>query len=167
MPKTWTTLALTGLLATSLSACGSGGSDNGAADTAPSAKYYSELALPSVKPEGLTYVKVEEFADPKTDGQRVQLVFTRDTVYVCSRPKGGTPAGGTQCPYPGKKVFRQIDRGAKGVTVYAVDRSDVGIKAKGESKEGRDQALQRMKNVESTTTPTWFVRMLKNQERVS
>ena len=65
-----------------------------------SEKYYAGLALPAEEPEGLTAVRVEQLAHPERDGQRVMLMFGRDTVYVCSRPISGQVKGATKCPYP-------------------------------------------------------------------
>ena len=66
-------------------------------------KYYAGLALPAEEPEGLTAVRVEQLAHPERDGQRVMLMFGRDTVYVCSRPISGQVKGATKCPYPSKQ----------------------------------------------------------------
>ena len=74
-------------------------------------KYYAGLALPAEEPEGLTAVRVEQLAHPERDGQRVMLMFGRDTVYVCSRPISGQVKGATKCPYPSKQSLLTADVG--------------------------------------------------------
>lgn len=134
----------------------------------PRTAYYDQLALPSSKPAGLSAVRVEEFADPGTDGQRVQLVFVGEagsnTVYVCSRPTSGQTIGATRCPYPGKTVLRVIDS-ADVQTVYALDVQDAQTRAKGGSASARRTIAAALGHVDTGEAPGWFVQMARQEAR--
>lgn len=149
-----------------LAGCGeTGRSGNGAIDVAPSTKYYSDIQLPTHRPEGLTYIKVQQLSHAKQVGQQVQLVFARDTIYVCSRPKEPSSLPKQECPSSRKTAVQRIKTKGDGVTVYAVDNSKTGENSKGGSVGARLRAIKNMRLTDTTTTPKWFATMLRSQER--
>jgi hypothetical protein len=131
--------------ATALVGCGSARESAVAPTTiartsADGAEFYDRLALPAERPVGLSFARIEQFADPGRDGQRALLVFATpsetNTVYLCSRDKDEGSRTGTACPYPGKRVLRVVE-GTETETVYALDTQDAQTAAKGGNAEGR------------------------------
>ena len=126
-------------------------------------KYYAGLALPAEEPEGLTAVRVEQFAHPERDGQRVMLMFGRDTVYVCSRPISGQVEGATKCPYPGKQSLLTADVGTLR-TVYALDSRDAQVDGKGSTESGRNRIRAVLGSAtELEQSPEWFAEMVNDR----
>lgn len=122
--------------------------------------------LPAVKPDGLTDVQLERFAEPERDGQRAMLVFGDDTVYVCSRPAAGVPDGATPCPYPCKQDLLTVESSRDVETVYALDEQSSLIEGKGGSEAGR-QAIRDAINVdaEMQAQPAWFVQVIEGDDK--
>lgn len=129
-------------------------------------RYLDALALPADRPGGLTDVKVERFAKPERDGQRVMLVFGDATVYVCSRPVGESGSEGTPCPYPGKRDLFTVPSGRTVETVYALDAKSPAVDGKGGSAAGTEAIRDELTaEVEMQVEPAWFVELVDRNDK--